>query len=50
MSRVHPLHALRLCTVLALATPLLALADPRYTVIEVAGQDSVARPPPGPGC
>jgi len=43
MSRVHLFHPLRLCAVLALATPLLALADPRYTVTEVAGQDSVAR-------
>lgn len=43
MSRVHPLHPSRLCAVLTLAMPLLALADPRYTVIEVAGQDSYAR-------
>jgi probable HAF family extracellular repeat protein len=43
MSRLHPLHPARLCAVLSLAMPLLALADPRYTVTAVAGQDSYAR-------
>lgn len=43
MSRPRLLHPLRLCAVLALATPLLALADPRYTVTEIAGADSYAR-------
>ena len=43
MSHPRLLQPLRLCAVVAFATPLLALADPRYTVTEIAGADSYAR-------
>ena len=43
MPCLRPFHPLRLCAVLALATPLLATADPRYTVTEIAGDGSIAR-------
>jgi probable HAF family extracellular repeat protein len=42
MPYLRPLHPLRLCVVLALAMPLLAAADPRYTITEVAGAGSSA--------